>query len=408
MKWVTCEKARVDRIACPWLIRRLIDKDPTFLSSLATRSGRCRARGVPSDASGRPDGGEIDVKARSRLCVLFVIALVAGAGFGVSGGRAAGTAALAAVGLPLRKVAEFELPGPLGKRFDYLTIDEDDNYLLSAHLGAGLLHVIDLKTNAVVKTVRDVPGVEGVAYIAEGKKVYTANWGENKIGVVDLARGNVIKRLPTEAKPDGIAYAPPFHKAYVSNERAKAESIIDVRNDTIVKVLRFDSETGVPQYDPVARKIYVNLQDRDTLAVIDPATDAVVDSYRVDGCRGNHGMAIDAERRRAFLSCEGNDTLTIFDLDTHQAIAHLPMAKGADVVMFDPGLRRIYVACGSGIIAVFQMDDPTHFRKLKDVPVEPKIHSLAVDLRTHRVYAPAEEDKDRPASKMFVFEAVTD
>lgn len=348
------------------------------------------------------------MKARSRLCVLFVIALVAGAGFGVSGGRAAGTAALAAVGLPLRKVAEFELPGPLGKRFDYLTIDEDDNYLLSAHLGAGLLHVIDLKTNAVVKTVRDVPGVEGVAYIAEGKKVYTANWGENKIGVVDLARGNVIKRLPTEAKPDGIAYAPPFHKAYVSNERAKAESIIDVRNDTIVKVLRFDSETGVPQYDPVARKIYVNLQDRDTLAVIDPATDAVVDSYRVDGCRGNHGMAIDAERRRAFLSCEGNDTLTIFDLDTHQAIAHLPMAKGADVVMFDPGLRRIYVACGSGIIAVFQMDDPTHFRKLKDVPVEPKIHSLAVDLRTHRVYAPAEEDKDRPASKMFVFEAVTD
>jgi len=31
MKWVTREKARVDRIACPWLIARFIDKDPTFL-----------------------------------------------------------------------------------------------------------------------------------------------------------------------------------------------------------------------------------------------------------------------------------------------------------------------------------------------------------------------------------------
>lgn len=31
MKWITREKARVDRIACPWLIRRFIDKDPTFL-----------------------------------------------------------------------------------------------------------------------------------------------------------------------------------------------------------------------------------------------------------------------------------------------------------------------------------------------------------------------------------------
>lgn len=31
MKWVTREKARVDRIACPWLIARFIDKDPVFL-----------------------------------------------------------------------------------------------------------------------------------------------------------------------------------------------------------------------------------------------------------------------------------------------------------------------------------------------------------------------------------------
>jgi len=345
---------------------------------------------------------------RGLAWVLCVIGLVVAAGVVVSSGRAAGIAGTGVAGAPLRKIAEFELPGPPGKRFDYLTIDEDDNYLLSAHLGAGLLYVVDLKTNTIVKTVRDVPGVEGVAYIAEGRKVYTANWGENKIGVVDLARMSVVKRLPTEEKPDGIAYAAPFHKAYVSNERAKAESVIDVRTDTIIKVLRFDSETGVPQYDPVARKVYVNLQDQNMLVAIDPATDTVVDRYRVDGCRGNHGMAIDAQRRRAFLSCEGNDTMTVFDLDAHRAIAHFPMAKGADVVMFDRGLGRVYVACSSGIISVFQMDDPAHFRKLQDVPVEPRIHSLAVDPRTHRVYAPAEQEKGRPASKMFVFEAVTD
>lgn len=193
----------------------------------------------------------------------------------------------------------------------------------------------------------------------------------------------------------------------MSNERAKAESVIDVGTDTIVKVIRFDSQTGVPHYDPLARKVYVNLQDRNTLAVIDPATDTVVDTYQVDGCRQNHGMAIDPERHRAFLACEGNDTLTVFDLDAHQAIAHLPMARGADVVMFDPGLGRIYVACSSGAISVFQMDDATRFRKLADVEVEPKIHSLAVDPRTHRVYAPAEHVKGRPASRMLVFGAVT-
>jgi len=39
---------------------------------------------------------------------------------------------------------KFDLPGPGGKRFDYLTIDEDDHYLLSAHLAAGQTYVIDL------------------------------------------------------------------------------------------------------------------------------------------------------------------------------------------------------------------------------------------------------------------------
>lgn len=31
MKWITRQNAKVDRIACPWLIRRFIDSDATFL-----------------------------------------------------------------------------------------------------------------------------------------------------------------------------------------------------------------------------------------------------------------------------------------------------------------------------------------------------------------------------------------
>ncbi len=31
MKWVTREKARVDRIACPWLIKKFVDKEAEFL-----------------------------------------------------------------------------------------------------------------------------------------------------------------------------------------------------------------------------------------------------------------------------------------------------------------------------------------------------------------------------------------
>lgn len=306
----------------------------------------------------------------------------------------------------LKQVATIELPGPAGKRFDYLTIAYDDHYLLSAHLAAGLLYVIDLKTNKLVATIPDVPGVEGVEHVPELKKVYTSDWHENKIGIIDLKQMKVIKKLPTEDKPDGSAYAAPFHKLYVSDERGKAEAIVDVTKDEIIKTLKFESETGMPQYDPVARKVYLNLQDQNILAVIDPASDTVVARYPVGRCRGNHGMALDPEHHRAFLSCEENNLMTVFDLDRRQSIAYLPMAADPDVIKFDPGLQRIYAACYSGAISVFQEDDPDHFRKLEDFPVQKKVHSLAVDIETHRVYTPEEWADGHPVARMVVYDAV--
>jgi len=310
-------------------------------------------------------------------------------------------------GPTLKKIAKFDLPGPGGKRFDYLTIDTDDHYLFSAHLGAGQTYIIDLRTNKVVATVTDTPGAEGIEYVPELKKFYTSNAGDNTIGVVDLREKKVVKKLRTEKKPDGSAYAAPFHKLYVSDERGEAEAIVDVTKDEIIKTLRFDSETGMPQYDPVARKIYVNLQDQNIFAVIDPASDEVVGRYPVGRCQGNHGMALDPEHHRAFLSCEGNNLMTVFNLDKHEPIAFLSLADGPDVIKFDPGLKRIYAACYSGAISVFHQDDPNHYRKIEDFKVQHAIHTLAVDLETHRVYTPEQEEDGKPAAKMVVYDAVT-
>jgi len=222
-----------------------------------------------------------------------------------------------------------------------------------------------------------------------------------------LRQMKLVKKLPTERKPDGSAYAAPFHKLYVSDERGKAEAIVDVTKDEIVKTLHFDSETGMPQYDPVARKVYLNLQDENIFAVIDPATDEVIGRYPVGRCKGNHGMTIDSEHHRAFLSCEENNLMTVFDLDKHEPIAYLDMAGDPDVIKFDPGLGRIYAACYSGAISVFHQDDPQHYRKLEDFKVQHAVHSLAVDPETHRIYTPEQEENGKPVARMVVYEAVT-
>jgi uncharacterized protein YjiS (DUF1127 family) len=67
MRWVTQERPKIDRIACPWLIRRFIDPDPKFLfvpardvTAAAASAGAVPfdvPRGTPEAEFVHPDGG---------------------------------------------------------------------------------------------------------------------------------------------------------------------------------------------------------------------------------------------------------------------------------------------------------------------------------------------------------------
>jgi hypothetical protein len=54
MKWITRERPKIDRIACPWLISRFIDKEPEFLyvSAGKVMSEAERTGAVPYDVPG--------------------------------------------------------------------------------------------------------------------------------------------------------------------------------------------------------------------------------------------------------------------------------------------------------------------------------------------------------------------
>lgn len=62
MKWVTRERARVDRIACPWLIQRFIDPDADFLfvPDREVMETARREKAVPFDVPGVELGHHAD------------------------------------------------------------------------------------------------------------------------------------------------------------------------------------------------------------------------------------------------------------------------------------------------------------------------------------------------------------
>ncbi|HET7265635.1 MAG TPA: chromate resistance protein ChrB domain-containing protein, partial [bacterium] len=54
MKWITRKNANVDRIACPWLIRKFVDKDPVFIYVPADEvlAAAEREKAIPYDVTG--------------------------------------------------------------------------------------------------------------------------------------------------------------------------------------------------------------------------------------------------------------------------------------------------------------------------------------------------------------------
>jgi hypothetical protein len=54
MKWITRERVKVDRVACPWLIRKFVDPDAEFLFVPADRVADVAGRdgAIPFDVEG--------------------------------------------------------------------------------------------------------------------------------------------------------------------------------------------------------------------------------------------------------------------------------------------------------------------------------------------------------------------
>ncbi len=72
MKWITRRNVKVDRVACPWLIRRFVDKDARFLfvEEAQLLESACREDAIPFDAPRIP---EIKLNHRGERCTFEAI-----------------------------------------------------------------------------------------------------------------------------------------------------------------------------------------------------------------------------------------------------------------------------------------------------------------------------------------------
>jgi len=300
----------------------------------------------------------------------------------------------------LKKVADIPLPGG-ATRFDYASLDASAGRLYFSHMGDGKLMVFDIRAEKLVTNLPGFPTMTGVLVVPALHRVYGSVTKNHEIAVVDTDTLAILKRIPDGKFPDGLAFSPETKKLYVSDESDGVDTVIDTTTNEKLGSISLGGEAGNTQYDPASHLIYVAVQTRNQLVAIDPQTDKIIARYDLKKGKHPHGFYIDAPRNRAYISCQGDDKLIVFNLVSHQEEDVFPVGDGPDVLAFDSELRLLYVACESGGVSIFKAEN-AKLIKLGDADVGPNSHTVAVDSKTHKAYFALKNLNGAPVLRIMV------
>jgi DNA-binding beta-propeller fold protein YncE len=302
------------------------------------------------------------------------------------------------VALPLRQVADVPLPDG-ASRFDYQSIDPHRHVLYIAHLGASSIVAFNVATRRVEADLHGIDAVHGVLAVPGLGKLFASATGSGQAVTISEATGRFLARARAGAYPDGIAYDPVSQEAFVSDESGGIETVIDARDGHRIATIHLDGQAGNVQYDPGSGDILVDVQTRNVLAVIDPGSERVVRSVPLPGCDHDHGLSIDAARRLAFVACDGNARLLALDLTNFAVRQEFRVGTDPDVLAFDPGLRRLYVAAESGVVTVLA-ERGRSLITLGRAFLAPEAHTVAVDPGTNLVYFALQDIGGKPVLRI--------
>lgn len=301
-----------------------------------------------------------------------------------------------ASGDPLVLVADVPLPGA-ARRFDYQSFDSTIGRLYISHMRGDRLDIFDTRSGTLLSSLPGFPGATGVLAVPELRKVYVSVTDNHRVAVVDDRTLKTVALVAGADFPDGIAYAPGERQLFVSDEHGGADLVIDGATNARIGLVPLGGEAGNTHYDRVSHCMLTAVQTKNEIAAIDPRTRNIVARYPLT-CEHPHGFLIDESSRLAFVTCEGDAKLLVVDLRTMRTTASMNIPADPDVLAFDSGLRRLYVACESGSLAVFE-ERSGRLTPLGEYRA-PHAHTVAVDPRTHRVYLPLQDVNGKPVLRI--------
>jgi outer membrane protein assembly factor BamB len=302
--------------------------------------------------------------------------------------------ALGALAVPQYHVTgKISLPGAGG--WDYVAADSDGRRLYVSH--ATVVQVVDLDSGKMIGEIPDTNGVHGIAIANDLGRGFISAGRDNDVVIFDLKTLKTIGTAKTGANPDGILYEPTTQRVFTFNGRSNDATAVDAKTGSVVGTIALGGKPEFPATDGRGN-VFVNIEDKNEIVHLNPKNLAVEAHWSIAPAESPSGLAIDTVNHRLFSVCDGK-AMVILDYDTGKVIATVPIGDGPDAAGFDPSTHLAFSSNGKdGTLTVVKEESKNKFAVAATVPTEKGARTMAIDLKTHKIYLPDADFGPAPAA----------
>jgi len=264
--------------------------------------------------------------------------------------------------------------------WDYATVDAAARRL---YIGReDHIDVVDVDAGTVVGKIPG--GGSGLLPVPELGRGFATGGDAGTVRIVDLKTLAIIGTLKTGKDPDSFAYDDVNKRVFIMNSASANATVVNAADGTLAGTVALD---GQPEFVVADGKgsVFVNITDKNQIVEIDGKALKVVHRWSLAPGEGPSGLAMDRKNRRLFSACD-NLKMIVMNADTGKVVAALRTGAGTDAALFDPDTGNAFASAGgSATLTVIHEDSPDKFSVLEDIDTQSGARTMALDAKTHNV-----------------------
>ena len=274
---------------------------------------------------------------------------------------------------------------PVRASFFGLAFSADGQKLFASGGGANCVYVFTKKDSQFVRSdsLNLTPNskeewfVTGVAVSRKGDNLFVATKTAKKLLKYSLKKRKILKSLPFDHFLYDVLLVPNQSKLYVSVWGGKAVAVVDPNTLTLLKTIRVGSHPNKMVLAPDGR-LFVANANTDNVSEIDTETDSVLETISVApypkapyGTTPN-GLAVTPDAKTLFVANADNNDVTVVDISQKgnaRVKGFIPAGWYPTAAAVSASGDTLFVANGKGIISKANPKGPQ--------PIKMKGHSNA-------------------------------